>query len=131
MVSEPRPAAHYVRFLALAGGVVLLLLGVGYMPTRRLAGDEGLPAMAAGCAVSFAAAAMAAGLVLATPAATPVARMQRALLAMMVRLAIVVGLGAAAVFSGTFPRTPLLFWLATTYVVLLPLEVKLAIRERS
>jgi hypothetical protein len=122
---------RYVRFLALAGGVVLLLVGVGYMPTRRVAGEEAVPAMAAGCAVSLAAAAMAGWLVLATPAATPVARMQRALLAMMVRLAIVVVLGVAAVFSGTLPRMPLLFWLATTYVVLLPLEVKLAIRERS
>jgi hypothetical protein len=56
--------------------------------------------------------------------------MQRALLAMMVRLAIVVVLGAAAVLSGTLPRVPLLFWLATTYVALLPLEVKLAIGER-
>ena len=124
-------AAHYVRFLALAGAVVLLLLGVGYVPTRRLAGDEAIPAMAVGCAVSLAAAAMAGWLILATAAATPVARMQRALLAMMVRLAIVVVLGAAAVFSGTFPRMPLLFWLSTAYVVLLPLEVNLAIRERS
>ena len=130
-MSERRPAARYVRFLALAGAVVLLLVGVGYIPTRRLAGAEAIPAMAAGCGVSLVAAAMAGLLVLATPAATPVAQMQRALLAMMVRLAIVVVLGTAAVFSGMFPRMALLFWLATTYVVLLPLEVKLAIRERS
>lgn len=130
-MSEPLLAARYVRFLALAGGVVVLLVGVGYVPTRRLAGGEGLPAMAVGCAVSLAAAAMAGWLVLATPAASPSARMQRALLAMMVRLAIVVVLGVAAVLSGMFARMPLLFWLATTYVVLLPLEVKLAISERS
>jgi hypothetical protein len=122
---------RYGRFLALAGAVVLLLVGVGYVPTRRLAGEEAIAAMAAGCVVSLAAAAVAGWLVLTTPAPTPAGRMQRALLAMMVRLAIVVVLGVAAVFSGTFPRMPLLFWLATTYVVLLPLEVKLAIRERS
>jgi hypothetical protein len=130
VVSET-PVVRYVRFLALAGAVVLLLVAVGYVPTRRLAGLEAIPAMVVGCAVSLAAAAMAGWLVVATPAETPAARMQRALLAMMVRLAIVVVLGAAAVLSGTLARVPLLFWLATTYVVLLPLEVKLAIRERS
>jgi hypothetical protein len=36
-------------------------------------------------------------------------------------------MGLAAVLSGLFARMPLLFWLATTYVALLPLEVRLAI----
>ena len=130
-MSEGPRAARYARFLALAGAVVLLLVGVGFVPTRRLAGPEALPAMAVGCAISLAAAALAGWLVVATPAATPMARMQRAFLAMAVRLAIVVVLGVAAVLSGAIPRMPLLFWLATTYVVLLPLEVKLAIREPS
>jgi hypothetical protein len=57
--------------------------------------------------------------------------MQRAFLAMTVRLAIVVVLAVAAILSGVLGRMPLLFWIATTYVVLLPLEVKLAIREAS
>ena len=39
----------------------------------------------------------------------------------------VVVLGAAATLSGVLHRMPLLFWLATTYVLLLPLEVRLAI----
>ena len=55
--------------------------------------------------------------------------MQRAFLAMAVRLAVVVMLGLAAALSGMLARMPLLFWLAATYVVLLPLEVKLAIAE--
>ena len=130
-MSETLRAARYARFLALAGAVVLLLVGVGYVPTRRLGGHEAISAMAIGCAISLAAAAMAGWLVLATSAETPIARMQRAFLAMSVRLAIVVVLGVAAVLSGAVPPMPLLFWLATTYVVLLPLEVKLAIRERS
>jgi len=44
-----------------------------------------------------------------------------------VGLAVVVVLGAAAVLSGMFARQPLLFWIATAYVALLPLEVRLAI----
>ncbi len=85
--------------------------------------------MAVGCAISVVAAALAGWLIVATPAATPEARMQRAFLAMTVRLAIVVLLALAAVLSGVLARMPLLFWIATTYVVLLPLEVNLAIRE--
>ena len=46
---------------------------------------------------------------------------------MMVRLAVVLVLGIAAALSGEFARSPLLFWMATAYVVLLPLEVRLAI----
>jgi hypothetical protein len=46
---------------------------------------------------------------------------------MVVRLAVVVALGLAAALSGVVARQPLLFWIGTTYVALLPLEVKLAI----
>ena len=85
--------------------------------------------MAAGCGISFVSAALAGWLLTAAGAATPEARMQRAFLAMAVRLAVVVMLGLAAALSGMLARMPLLFWLAATYVVLLPLEVKLAIAE--
>jgi hypothetical protein len=130
-VSRILPADPYARFLVLVIGAALLLVGLGYLPTRRLAGREAIPAMAVGCAISVVAAALAGWLIVATPAATPEARMQRAFLAMTVRLAIVVLLAFPAVLSGVLARMPLLFWIATTYVVLLPLEVNLAIRERS
>jgi hypothetical protein len=116
-----------VRFLGLAVGLVLVLCAVGYLPTRRLAGRGGVAAMAAGCGISLVAAALAGLLLTAVGAQTPEARMQRGFLAMVVRLAVVTVLGVAAALSGVFARTPLLFWMATAYVVLLPLEVKLAI----
>jgi hypothetical protein len=130
-VSRTLRADSYTRFLVFVIGAALLLVGLGYLPTRRLAGREAIPAMAVGCAISVVAAALAGWLIVVTPAATPEARMQRAFLAMTVRLAIVVLLALAAVLSGVLARMPLLFWIATTYVVLLPLEVNLAIRERS
>ena len=115
-----------MRFLALAFGVVLVLCAVGVVPTRRLGGSDAVPAMFAGCAISLMSAALA-GLLLVTSAApTPEARMQRSFLAMVVRLAVVVGLGAAAALSGMFATQPLLFWIGTAYVALLPLEVRLA-----
>jgi hypothetical protein len=126
-VAIAAPGARYVRFLAAAAAIVAVLLAVGLLPTRRLAGAGALGAMAAGCAISFVAAALAGWLLVSVSGATPTAKMQRAFLAMVVRLAVVVVLGIAAALSGEFARMPLLFWLATTYVVLLPLEVRLAI----
>jgi hypothetical protein len=83
--------------------------------------------MMAGCGISLVAAALAGGLLIVASAETAEARMQRGFLAMVVRLAVVVVLGMAAALSGELARQPLLFWIGTAYVALLPLEVKLAI----
>jgi hypothetical protein len=120
-------AGRYLRFLGLALAIVAVLMAIGVMPTRRLAGDEAVAAMAIGCAISFVSAALAGWLLIAVNAGTPEMRMQRAFLAMAVRLAVVGALGLAAALSGAVDRMPLLFWLAAAYVALLPLEVKLAI----
>ena len=126
-VSAASPGQRYVRFIGLAVLIVVALVGVGFVPTRRLAGEEALPAMVAGCVIGLAGAALAGGLIVAARIDSPTARMQTAFLAMMVRLAAAVVLGLAAALSGELARTPLLFWLAASYVALLPLEVKLAI----
>ena len=116
-----------MRFLALAFVVVAVLCAIGIVPTQRLGGNGAVPAMLAGCAISLLSAVLA-GLLLVTSAApTPEARMQRSFLAMVVRLVVVVALGAAAVLSGMFATQPLIFWIGTAYVALLPLEVRLAI----
>ena len=119
-------AGRYLRFLGLALAIVAVLMAIGAVPTRRLAGDDAILAMAMGCAISFVSAALAGWLLTAVDAGTPEMRMQRAFLAMVVRLAVVAALGLAAALSGV-DRMPLLFWLAAAYVALLPLEVKLAI----
>lgn len=116
-----------MRFLSLAVTIVLGLCLVGWLPTRRLAGGDGVTAMVAGCAISLLSAALAGGLLIVVGAETPEARMQRGFLAMMVRLVVVIVLGLAGALSGEFARAPLLFWMATAYVALLPLEVRLAI----
>jgi hypothetical protein len=120
-------ARRYTRFLALAVAIVLGLCLAGWLPTRRLAGTEGVTAMAAGCAIGLLSAALAGCLLIVVGAETPEARMQRGFLAMIVRLAVVIVLGLAGSLSGEFARAPLLFWMATSYVALLPLEVRLAI----
>jgi hypothetical protein len=103
------------------------LCAIGWLPTRRLAGDDGVSAMLAGCAIGLLSAALAGLLLIVMAAPTPEAKMWRSFLAMTVRLAVVVVLGAAAMLSGIFARQPLLFWIGTAYVALLPLEVRLAI----
>jgi hypothetical protein len=46
----------YLGFLASAAGIILLLLLVGFEPTRRLAGQLAIPAMILGCLISLLAA---------------------------------------------------------------------------
>ena len=119
--------SRYARFLGLAVAIVAGLCAIGWLPTRRLAGAEAVAAMVAGCAIGLLSAALAGWLLTAVAADTPEARMQRSFLAMVVRLAVVIVLGVAAVLSGEFARAPLLFWMGAAYVALLPLEVRLAI----
>lgn len=118
---------RYATFLALSAVIVIGLCLVGAVPTRRLAGPGGIPAMVAGTGIGFVSAALAGLLLASAPAETPDARMKRSFLGMIVRLSVVVVLGAAAVFSGELARVPLVFWIGTAYVALLPLEVRLAI----
>ena len=119
-------SGRYTRFLTLAVAIVAGLCALGWLPTRRLAGAEAVVAMMAGCAISLVSAALAGWLLIVVGAETPEARMQRGFLAMVVRLAVVAVLGLA-VASVEVARQPLLFWIGTAYVALLPLEVKLAI----
>jgi hypothetical protein len=128
-VSGRSPSGRYVRFLGLAVLVVTCLLAIGFFPTRRLGGEAALPAMVVGCLISLIAAGVAARLLVAAGDRTPSTRMQTAFQAMVVRLSVVGVLGLAAALSGELARAPLLFWLATSYVVLLPLEVRLAIKS--
>ena len=124
--SSARPL-RYARFLSLSAAIVVGLCAVGWLPTRRLAGAGAVAAMVSGCAISLVSAALAGWLLIVVGAETPEARMQRSFLAMIVRLAVVIVLGIAAALSGEFARVPLLFWIGTAYVALLPLEVRLAI----
>jgi hypothetical protein len=126
-VTTTSRSGRYARFLSLAVAIVVGLCALGWLPTRRLAGAEAVVAMVAGCAISLVSAALAGWLLIVVGAETPEARMQRGFLAMVVRLAVVAVLGLAAALSGEIARQPLLFWIGTAYVALLPLEVRLAI----
>ena len=120
-------AQRFARFAAQAVAVSAALGLVGWPLTVHWSGHAALPAMGLGCGISLVAALAAGVLVVMLPGETPMARMNRAMLAMMVRLGVVVVLGALAVVDGAFPHAPLLIWVAVAYAALLPVEVRFAL----
>lgn len=103
------------RFSGLALALAAALLLLGYGPTRRLAGDEAVPAMIA--AVAIAAVASLAGALLVYRARhRPHAEAWNAALgAMAARLGIAIVLGVAVALTGAFPVRPLLLWIVIAH----------------
>lgn len=128
MSATRSPAAEYLWFLvwALSIGAAAALLG--YAPTRRLGGEEALPAMVAGIVIGVIASAVGAlPIALARRRGEPVSPMQ-GLAAMGVRAAAVVVLGLSVGLSGWFEGRSLLIWIALGYVAQLALDVWYAVR---
>jgi hypothetical protein len=122
------PAAEYLRFLAWAVAVGVVLALLGYAPTRRLGGEEALPAMVAGCAIGVIASAV--GVVpvaLARRAGSPGSPLQ-GLYSLALRFATVLVLGLAAGLSGWFESRPLLIWIGLGYAAQLALDVRYVVR---
>lgn len=124
------PAAEYLRFLAWALAAVVLAAALGFVPTRRLGGEESLAAMIAGCVIGWAASALGGIPVVLSRgrALNPAARLQAMLASMGLRFAVVLALGAAAAFSGWFILKPLLLWIAISYMALLAVDTWYAVR---
>jgi hypothetical protein len=128
MSASRSPAAEYMRFLvwtvAAAVGAALL----GYVPTRRLGGEEAIPALIAGCAIGVIASAVGALPILLARRSGAAPSPVQGLLSMAVRLAVLVVLGVSVALSGVFPTRPLIVWIALGYGVQIALEVWYAVR---
>ena len=124
------PAAEYVRFLAWGLAATALAALLGYVPTRRLGGEEALGAMIAGCAIGWLASALGGiPVVLGRgKVANPTARLQAMMASMGLRFGVVLALGAAAAFSGWFGLKPLLLWIAISYMALLAVDTWYAVK---
>lgn len=120
---------RYRRFAVTALGVVVALVVLGYLPTRRLGGVEALEAMLAGCAIGLVSAVIGAWPLLGAERPTPQARLQGLLLAMALRAVTALGLGLVAAFSGLFEVRALLLWVALSYAALLAVEVRFAVMD--
>ncbi len=130
MSNARTPAAEYLRFLAWALAAIVLVAGLGLVPTRRLGGAEALASMLAGCGVGWAASALG-GIPVALSrgrALNPAARLQAMLASMGLRFGVVLALGASAAFSGWFGLKPLLLWIAISYVALLAIDTWYAVK---
>lgn len=124
-MNASRRARRFLRFLGLVTAIVALLVACGYLPTRRLAGDAGVAALLAGCAVGLAASLLGTVPLLVAPADR---RAQAALGATLVRF-LAAGLLAAVVALGSgLPTKPLLVWLGVSYAALLPVDAAFAAR---
>lgn len=129
MTDGARAAGSYLRFLAWGFGAVVAAALLGYLPTLRLAGEEALPSMIAGCAIAFLASAIGAIPVARASNRPGVARQgpQVALMAMALRLGAVVVLGSAVGLSGRFETMPLVIWIAIGHAVLLLVDTRYAL----
>ena len=118
----------FVRFLALALVVTAVLIAVGYVPTRRIAGPEGLSAMLAGCLVSMIGSAIGAVPIVLALRGPARSVPQAILLSTALRFLVVLTLALAAALSGWFDRSPLLVWVAISYLALLATDTIYAVR---
>jgi len=129
MTDSRSPAAEYLRFVVWATAVAVLLAALCWLPARRLGGEEAVPAVLAGCALSLLSS-LGGGVAVARSrrAATPAARVPAMLAAMGLRFVILLALGAAAALSGRFVTTPLLLGVAISYLALLVVDTWYAVR---
>ncbi|MEK6799316.1 MAG: hypothetical protein AABZ12_10150 [Planctomycetota bacterium] len=118
----------YLTLVGVALATACVLAGVGFFPTRRFAGAEGLPAMLGGCTVSWLAS---------CAGAAPLARMfsqaGRTNAAMLVlsstgiRFLAALALVVPGVFSGWFDRTVFVAWTAISYLAMLAADTLFAL----
>ena len=122
---------RYLRFLGWILGATAVLMLMGYLPTRHLAGGEAIIAMVAGCTIGAVSSGLSSLPLLLVKANTlPSTTAAYALVAMGLRFALAMGLAFAAVtvFSDTLAVEPLLLWVAISYVMLLVFDVLFAMQ---
>lgn len=127
MTGLPTRSAGYLRFLAWVVAVAAVAALLGYLPTRRLGGEAALPALFAGCVIGIAASALGGVPIALAQGKTPAERLPLVLGAMVLRLLAAVVLGAAALLTGRFARSPLLLWIVISYVALLVVDTRYAL----
>ena len=123
-----RPARDFSRFALGAAVVSIVVAGLGWFPTRRIAGDDAWIPMLAGIGVS---------LVASLAAAIPLAGISRisarerhtaTLLAMAIRMAVTFALVLAVVFGSSLARTPFVLWAGISYMAQLAAETIAVVR---
>jgi len=121
---------RFRSFLLLSVGTGLALVLVGFLPTRRLAGEAGLAAMGVGCGVSLLASWLGALPIVMASRGDAKALGSAVIGAMAIRFFVVL-LGTLVLVLGTeLARAPFLLWVGISYVVLLVVDTLFAVQGR-
>ena len=117
-----------MKFLALSLSTTVAVLILGYLPTIRLAGKDAITEMVAGCCISFVASLI--GMIPVWLAQrNPSGNIAMAVLAStVVRLFVAMVLSLSIALSGLMKITPLLLWVAISYLVLLLTDTVYAVQ---
>lgn len=132
MSGSPPAAGRYLRFLAQVAGVTALVALLGALPTRRLGGEEAIPAMLAACAATVLASAIGALPVLLARGGyqgRSGAALNAVLGSMVLRLGATVFLVTLILLLSRLPRVPLLLWVALSYAAQLVVDTRYALGE--
>lgn len=122
-------AGLHARLTILLVGIAGAMALLGFVPTRRFGGEEAIQAMWAALGVTVVTSSLAA-----LPVTVARIRPRRENLinvllgSLVLRMALVVLLGAATVLSGVFAVKPLLLWIGISYLVLLRVDTLYAAR---
>ena len=120
---------RYLGFLALAAAVLAALMIVGYWPTERLAGTEGISAMIVACGLSLLGSAVGALLFLLVQFKTQAEAMPAVLGSIVLRMALVLAVTTAVAWSGVLANRPFLIWVAISHAALLVVDTRYALAE--
>ncbi len=114
----------YLSFLTLAAAILTVLVVLGILPTRRLAGEEAIVSMVAGCSFGFLAALLGTLPVLLARGQVASGTVPAVMMSILVRTSAVIILGFAAAQSGWFETKPLLIWLVLSHASLQVADIR-------
>lgn len=117
-----------MKFLALSFAATLVIAGLGYLPTLRIAGDGAIKAMVAGCLISFIASGVGVIPVLLAQRESTSNITQAILVSTGLRFIVVLMLTLSIALSGWFETAPLLIWVAVSYMALLSIDTLFLVR---
>ena len=107
------------RFVTLAVGTLVVLWGLGYWPTLRLAGEAGIPAMLVGGAVGLVASLVGTVPIVLSYGKDPSSKVPAVMGAIATRVGVAIVLALALALSRFWPVEPLLIWVAIAHTGLL------------
>lgn len=110
------------RFVTLAVGALVLLAALGYVPTRRLAGDGATSAMLVGAGLALLASMIGILPLLKVRGRPPAQKIAALMGSIALRLGVVVAAAAAVALAGVLALKPFLVWIALSHLVLVAVD---------